>query len=319
MAYRVVSGVMLASGDPVGDVEAWPGAIGGSWPRRERHAWMPAVMGCSETRRRRCGRARPACTALELGDEAIVDVARLHPRRPGDAQRTPDGQPHRASRLHLPGTPRGELTPTSGARSGRLAARLARQRGPSAASPWRWAASATRPTTTASLVTAHDEEPVEAAGVPALRAVGRRRDLAGPHAPRPQRRPGPERADDRHRRRGRARAGHPAGVAQLRDVPRRAGAGRAAGRRSGPAAWRGCWSSLSRWFQIESLYRFNAKFRPAWEPRFLVFPHTSDLPRIGLATLHAESLLTLALPRPRFIRRTWRAEPTSVPIADHSL
>jgi lysyl-tRNA synthetase class 2 len=27
IAYRVVSGVMLASGDPIGDVEAWPGAI----------------------------------------------------------------------------------------------------------------------------------------------------------------------------------------------------------------------------------------------------------------------------------------------------
>ena len=27
IAYRVVSGVMLASGDPLGDPEAWPGAI----------------------------------------------------------------------------------------------------------------------------------------------------------------------------------------------------------------------------------------------------------------------------------------------------
>ena len=35
-------------------------------------------------------------------------------------------------------------------------------------------------------------------------------------------------------------------------------------------AWRGVLLFLSRWFQIESLYRFNAKFRPLWEPRFLV-------------------------------------------------
>ena len=27
VSYRVVSGVMLASGDPIGDPEAWPGAI----------------------------------------------------------------------------------------------------------------------------------------------------------------------------------------------------------------------------------------------------------------------------------------------------
>jgi lysyl-tRNA synthetase class 2 len=34
ICYRVVSGVMLASGDPIGDPEAWPGAIGPSWTRR---------------------------------------------------------------------------------------------------------------------------------------------------------------------------------------------------------------------------------------------------------------------------------------------
>ena len=37
IAYRVVSGVMLASGDPLGDPEAWPGAIG-RVPRRRRGA-----------------------------------------------------------------------------------------------------------------------------------------------------------------------------------------------------------------------------------------------------------------------------------------
>src|SRR6202041_236517 len=46
VCYRVVSGVMLASGDPIGDPEAWPGAIGPFLDEAARHAWAPAVMGC---------------------------------------------------------------------------------------------------------------------------------------------------------------------------------------------------------------------------------------------------------------------------------
>jgi lysyl-tRNA synthetase, class II len=74
VCYRVVSGVMLASGDPIGDPEAWPGAIGPFLDEAARHAWAPAVMGCSELG------AEVWCregnlTALELGDEAIVYVA----------------------------------------------------------------------------------------------------------------------------------------------------------------------------------------------------------------------------------------------------
>ena len=55
---------------------------------------------------------------------------------------------------------------------------------------------------------------------------------------------------------------------------------------------------VSRWLQIDSLYRFNAKFRPIWEPRYLVFPRQADLPKIGLATLEAEAFFI----RPRFMQ-----------------
>ena len=47
VSYRVVAGVMLASGDPIGDPEAWPGAIEG-FLDEAAHAWTPAVIGCSE-------------------------------------------------------------------------------------------------------------------------------------------------------------------------------------------------------------------------------------------------------------------------------
>ena len=68
-------------------------------------------------------------------------------------------------------------------------------------------------------------------------------------------------------------------------------------------AWRGLLVFLSRWFQIESLYKFNAKFQPRWEPRFVVYRASGDLPRIGFAAMQAEGFVTLALPLPRFLRR----------------
>jgi hypothetical protein len=47
----------------------------------------------------------------------------------------------------------------------------------------------------------------------------------------------------------------------------------------------------SRWWQIASLYRANAKFRPAWEPRFICFRLARDLGPIIGAALAVEGFL----------------------------
>ena len=50
-------------------------------------------------------------------------------------------------------------------------------------------------------------------------------------------------------------------------------------------------------FQIERLHRFNAKFFPRWESRYLVYERRLGLPRAGLAALWAEGQLPKPLRR----------------------
>jgi lysyl-tRNA synthetase class 2 len=49
--------------------------------------------------------------------------------------------------------------------------------------------------------------------------------------------------------------------------------------------------SLKGHFQLDNLLLFNRKFFPLWQRRFVVFEHRRDLPRVGIAALSAESYL----------------------------
>jgi lysyl-tRNA synthetase class 2 len=44
-------------------------------------------------------------------------------------------------------------------------------------------------------------------------------------------------------------------------------------------------------FQLDNLLLFNRKFFPSWERRFVVYEHLRDLPRVGIAALAAEAYL----------------------------
>jgi lysyl-tRNA synthetase class 2 len=50
-----------------------------------------------------------------------------------------------------------------------------------------------------------------------------------------------------------------------------------------------------RWFQVERLLRFNQRFQPRWQPRYLLYERHAQLPRIALAAMQAEG----QLPTPR--------------------
>jgi lysyl-tRNA synthetase class 2 len=53
---------------------------------------------------------------------------------------------------------------------------------------------------------------------------------------------------------------------------------------------------FDRFFQLERLYNFNRKFFPHWRPRFVCFEHWTEVPLVALAFLQVEQLLTPAGP-----------------------
>ena len=73
IAYRVQNGVMLASGDPFGEFSLWPDAIKKFLEEAKLHAWTPAVMGASDLG----GEVwveHADMLAIDIGDEAIIVV-----------------------------------------------------------------------------------------------------------------------------------------------------------------------------------------------------------------------------------------------------
>jgi lysyl-tRNA synthetase class 2 len=67
--------------------------------------------------------------------------------------------------------------------------------------------------------------------------------------------------------------------------------------------WRDFLLFLSRFWQIESLYRANAKYQPEWVPRFVCFRSSADLPRVSVAGLRAEAFLVA----PAWVQRLARS------------
>ena len=85
---------------------------------------------------------------------------------------------------------------------------------------------------------------------------------------------------------------------------------------AGPVAraWRRLLLLASRWWQLESLYRSNVKYRPEWVPRYLCYSERRELVKISLASAVAEGFLTLPGSRSLGTGRTAAAaSPAPVP------
>ncbi|MFJ4341383.1 phosphatidylglycerol lysyltransferase domain-containing protein [Streptomyces sp. NPDC088915] len=287
VAYRVVGGVSLASGDPIGDPEAWPGAIEPWLAEAREHGWIPAVMGASEE----AGviYARHGLDALELGDEAIVETGEF--TLDGRAMRTVRQAFNRVKRAgYEVRIRRHEDVPAE-----EMAA-LVRK-----ADDWR--DGATERGFSMALGRLGDPGDGRCVMLECTDGQGELRALLSfvPWGPRGlsldlMRR-------DREAENGLMefmviellqRAGE-IGITQvsLNFAMFRSVFERGSKLGAGPVLrmWRSLLSFFSRWWQIESLYRANAKYRPIWEPRFMLFEKSADLLRIGLAAGRAEGFL----------------------------
>ncbi len=308
VCYRVVSGVMLAGGDPIGDVEAWPGAIERFMDEAQAHSWAPAVMGCSETGGQVWTR-ETGLTALELGDEAVVDAADFS--LAGRAMRNVRQMVKRIER---------------GGYETRV--RRARDIGDTELDRIRRAAADWRGTDTErgfSMALGRIGDPADGDCVIATAHLPGSGTTDSPHGDLkavlhfvPWGRDGMSLELMRRDRSAdpgmnellivaSLQAAEKLGVARvsLNFAMFRSALARGERLGAGPVLrrWRGLLIFLSRWFQIESLYKFNAKFEPRWEPRFVVFRTSRDLPRIGIAAMRAEGFVNLSLPHPFRPRR----------------
>jgi phosphatidylglycerol lysyltransferase len=48
-------------------------------------------------------------------------------------------------------------------------------------------------------------------------------------------------------------------------------------------------SHLERFYHFQGLHAYKAKFRPVWEPRYLIYPSAQALPEVLLALVRADS------------------------------
>jgi lysyl-tRNA synthetase, class II len=303
VCYRVVTGVMLAAGDPIGDPEAWPGAITEFLSEAARHAWRPAVMGCSEQGAEVWCREGDL-TALELGDEAIVNVTEFS--LSGRPMRNVRQMVNRVAKNGYTAEVRrvGDIPPlelNQIVKDADLWRGTHTERGFSMALGRIGAPGDEN----CVLVTANENGVLRAIlhfvpwGTDGLSLDLMRRDKTA-------------QAGLNDFLIVEAIKGAPGlGVKRvsLNFAMFRAALERGERIGAGPVlkAWRGLLVFASRWFQIESLYKFNAKFAPVWEPRFFVYPGGRDAPRIAFAALEAEAFLVWpSLEVKRYARRVGR-------------
>lgn len=296
ITYRVEIGVCLASGDPIGDPEAWPHAIEAWQTLASRYGWATAVMGAGETGA--TAYAKAGLTVLQLGDEAILRTREFNL----------SGRDMRQVRQAVTRVRRQGVT-----------VRIRRHRD----------VPAEEMAETIRLADAWRDTETERGFSMALGRLGDRLDgdcllvqaidadddIVGILSLVPW---GPSGVSlDLMRRKPTS----PNGVVELMVTELATNSDQFGitkvslnfavfrsvfeeGSRIGAGPilriWRSILVFFSRWWQLEALYRSNVKYQPEWVPRYLCFEDNRELLRVGFASAIAEGFVTL----PRFGRST---------------
>ena len=285
--YSVVSGVMITSGDPIGDRESWPAAMKSFIEVSELHAWIPAIYGCSETAGEIWVR-ESGLDALEIGDEAVIDVSAFNLE--GSPMKNVRQTINRINRLgysahssifsEIDPDFRGELNRTvmkwkrNGTERGFAMAlgRFCDPQDPDSVITW----------------AQHGNEIMAVLqfvpwGKKSLSLDVMRRS--------PECETGVNELMIAQTVSFSAARGYEEislNFASFRSIFER-------GKRLGAGPITRISHKflvfLSRFFQMESLYRFNSKFAPEWRPRFAIFPGVGNLIKVGYAILKIEAFI----------------------------
>ncbi|GAA1969531.1 bifunctional lysylphosphatidylglycerol synthetase/lysine--tRNA ligase LysX [Amycolatopsis minnesotensis] len=287
VTYRVLAGTSVASADPVGDFDAWPEAVQAWLAEAYRFGWTPGVLGASE--RGAQVYADAGLKALEFGDEAVLDVREFS--LAGPERRSVRQAVSRIARAGYTSRVRrhGEIPAEE------MAELLVKAQ--------QWRGDETERGFSMALSRLGDPSDARCVMVEAFDARGQLRGLLSfvPWGRRGL-------SLDLMRRDRDAENGlNEYLLAELVANAARLGTQRVSlnfamfravfseGERigAGPVLrlWRGVLSVASRFFQLESLYRSNAKYGPDWEPRFLCYSSARRLPRVGIVAGALEGFL----------------------------
>jgi lysyl-tRNA synthetase class 2 len=302
ITYRVDLGVCLASSDPIGPPDHWPSAIKAWRELVDAYGWTPAVIGASEAGA--TAYARAGLRVLRLGDEAVLQSKEFHlegremrPVRQAVQRLEKMGYRTRVRRHRE--IPADEFA--------QLVAKVVA-----------WRDTETERGFSMALGRLGDPADGHCLMVEAIFPADRRHggptdDVAGILSFVPwgtdgysldvmRRHPGADNGVTELMVSGLMAAGRELGIRRvsLNFAVFRAAFEEGARIGAGPVLrmWRRLLLVASRWWQIESLFRSNVKYRPDWQPRFLCFAETRDIALVGAASGVAEGFIDV----PSFLR-----------------